>query len=643
MAGWWGWLLKRIVSAILFASGTLRLGLSAVHAAAGVVQSYAGGLASRVLHKAEKPGLVAAAAYAIAVWFCGFQGTIYGELATIARHVPIFYQQAILKGTLDGIARTLFMNPPANRGDGLQAYLWLVVDISRLAGLICALLLVVGAALLAVAVIAAVAGWIAGGVGGLTFRLVAPRKRVTARFARWWEVLMLRRRDGMAFGHYGGAPLRLITDKHVLIMASTRSGKGVSLIIPHLLAYRGSAFILDPKGENARATGRQRARLNGKVSYLDPFGITDKPQARFNPLASFTPANMEAKSKQLAAALFATQQRDHWTGSAQQLLATFILYVFTAPEDAIPPAKKDLITVRQAMLGAMKESLETMQQSDAADGLLATLATSFLSTPPNEFGSIVSTALRETEILDNPAIAECLKASGDGEEVDFADWHRGTMTVFLCLAAPKFPVFNRWLRLVLTSALDEMTEQLNPPSMPVCFMLDELATLGHLEAVENAVGLAAGYGIQLINVFQDVAQMRDLYKGRWASFIGNAGVRAVFNFDDYDTAHYWSNFIGGQTIETTNRSFSAFGIIGGGSTGQSAQQLLSPDQLMLRYSAGRMLVLPQGSYPIEAERVPYFRDRRLEGLWDDPRGATPATMSSIAPVASLTGLPSPAE
>ena len=137
-----------------------------------------------------------------------------------------------------------------------------------------------------------------------------------------------------------------------------------------------------------------------------------------------------------------------------------------------------------------------------------------------------------------------MSAAGAGAEVDFKDWHFGTMTVFLCLSAPKFPVFNCWLRLVLTSALDKMTDTLNPPAQPVCFMLDELATLGHVTSVETAVGLAAGYGIQLVTIFQDVAQMRDLYKGRWASFIGNAGVRALFNLDDYDSADYWSKPVG---------------------------------------------------------------------------------------------------
>ncbi len=37
--------------------------------------------------------------------------------------------------------------------------------------------------------------------------------------------------------------------------------------------------------------------------YLDPFGISGKPKARFNPLSRFTPDNMEAESKSLAAAL----------------------------------------------------------------------------------------------------------------------------------------------------------------------------------------------------------------------------------------------------------------------------------------------------------------------------------------------------
>jgi type IV secretion system protein VirD4 len=459
-------------------------------------------------------------------------------------------------------------------------------------------------------------------IAALTVVQWAFRRSHGARFASGMEVAALHNPKGSGFGFYSGMPLVLHTDKHVLIMASTRSGKGVAIIIPHLLRYAGSAFVLDPKGENARATGRQRARLNGKVHCLDPFGISGKPQSRFNPLSRFTPDNMEAESKALAAALFASVERDHWSASGQQLLAAFIMYVHAS--DKFSPKEKDLNTVRSLLLGSAPETLLDMKKSTIADGLVSGLAASFLNTPDNERGSIISSAQRETEILDNPDIARCLAAAGDGPAVNFTDWHSGTMTVFLCLSAPKFPTFNRWLRLVLTSALDEMTDRLNPPPLPVCFMLDELATLGHLEAVENAVGLAAGYGVQLFTVFQDVAQMKDLYKNRWASFIGNAGIRALFSLDDYDTARYWSDFIGGRTVVSRSESQNAFGITQSRSSNETFRAVLNPDEIMLRYSAGRMLVLPQGSRPIEAERVPYFRDRSLRGLWDDPRGPLPA-------------------
>jgi type IV secretion system protein VirD4 len=454
-----------------------------------------------------------------------------------------------------------------------------------------------------------------------------------SRFSTPSEASALQKPGGAPYGYIEGKPYFLHTEKHVLIQASTRSGKGVAVIIPRLLLYPGSAFVLDPKGENGRATGRRRAQLNDKVHYLDPFGISGRPGSRFNPLSRFTPENMEAESKALAAALVLADTRDHWNAAGQQLLAAIIMYVYSSTD--IAPEQKDLVTVRRFLLGGIELALNGMKRmEDVADGLLASLAKSFLDTPEKEFGSIVSTAQRETEILDNPELRKSLMATGEGDEVDFAQWHTGTMTVYLCLAAPKFPVFSRWLRLVLTSALDEMTDKLRPPPLPVVFLLDELATLGHLSTVENAIGLSAGYGVQIVSVFQDVAQMRDLYKGRWTSFVGNAGVRVLFNLDDFETADYWSKFIGGRLVETLNVSEDIYGIAEKQSRGEAVRPLLTPDEIMLRFAGGdiippeapgglatmgKMLLLPQGSRPIITDRVPYFKDPHLKGLWDDPR------------------------
>ena len=67
-------------------------------------------------------------------------------------------------------------------------------------------------------------------------------------------------------------------DRHVMTIAGSRAGKGVSLIIPNLLFYEGSALVIDPKGENARITAgdaakarNQAAGLGQDVYVLDPF------------------------------------------------------------------------------------------------------------------------------------------------------------------------------------------------------------------------------------------------------------------------------------------------------------------------------------------------------------------------------------
>jgi hypothetical protein len=47
--------------------------------------------------------------------------------------------------------------------------------------------------------------------------------------------------------------------------------------------------------------------------------------------------------------------------------------------------------------------------------------------------------------------------------------------------------------------------------------------------------------------------------------------------------------------------------------------LLAPEEIMLQFAQGKMLVLPQGSRPVVTDRVAYFNDPGLAGLWDDPR------------------------
>ena len=61
---------------------------------------------------------------------------------------------------------------------------------------------------------------------------------------------------------------------HRMTIAPTRSGKGTARIIPALLSWPGSVFVMDPKGENFAVTARYRAQSLGQTVFvLDPCRI----------------------------------------------------------------------------------------------------------------------------------------------------------------------------------------------------------------------------------------------------------------------------------------------------------------------------------------------------------------------------------
>jgi len=70
--------------------------------------------------------------------------------------------------------------------------------------------------------------------------------------------------------------------EHVLVFAPTRMGKGLSLVIPTLLAWSESAIIYDIKGENWAKTAGFRAQAGHVCLKFAPVEV--EVSTRFNPL-----------------------------------------------------------------------------------------------------------------------------------------------------------------------------------------------------------------------------------------------------------------------------------------------------------------------------------------------------------------------
>ena len=494
--------------------------------------------------------------------------------------------------------------------------------------------LVYGPLMLAGAVVGA-AGWIDRSGAASFFGSWRGDSHGSARFAGKKELRNLEQADGLLIGRNPDTGKLLSYDgpAHLLTLAPTRAGKGVGTVIPNLLAAERSVLVIDPKGENARITWAAREDM-GAVHVLDPFGVSGRPSAAYNPLDRLSADSLDLSedATSLADALVvdpASQVGDaHWNEEAKAFLGGLIMFCVAHEE----PARRNLGAVREYLTlppDRMKALLELMQDSDAADGLVARAANRFAGKAEREAASVLSNAQRHTHFLDSSRIAKCMARS----DFQFSDLRHRITSVFLVLPPNRLDAYSRWLRLLVSQALQDIARDAevsatpagpqNPQiaaqrpverlKAPALFLLDEFAALGRLEAVERAMGLMAGYGLQLWPILQDMSQLRDLYGQRASTFVANAGVQQVFGVNDFETAKWLSQTMGQGTIGYQTESYKP-GDMPTTGTSITGRDLLTPDEIM-QLPPELQLLRVQGQPTAIAGKLRYYADREFEGLF----------------------------
>jgi type IV secretion system protein VirD4 len=183
--------------------------------------------------------------------------------------------------------------------------------------------------------------------------------------------------------------------------------------------------------------------------------------------------------------------------------------------------------------------------------------------------------------------------------------------------------YSRWLRLLVSQALQDIARDAEASvgaqgasqrlKAPTLFLLDEFAALGRLEAVERAMGLMAGYGLQLWPILQDMSQLRDLYGDRANTFIANAGVQQVFGVNDFETAKWLSQMIGQETTGFQTDSYKP-GDNPSFSNNLTGRDLLTPDEIM-QMPPDLQLLCVQGQPSALAQKLRYYADPEFKGLF----------------------------
>ncbi|WP_241086682.1 type IV secretory system conjugative DNA transfer family protein [Candidatus Vondammii sp. HM_W22] len=431
------------------------------------------------------------------------------------------------------------------------------------------------------------------------------------------------------------------TQKHLLTVAPTRSGKLLTASLPRCMEHQGSIFAIDVKdGELSLITARYRKHVLGhKVVIIDPWDIACSHlgiiPSRFNVLDWLDPESEDfvEDATLIADSLITTHgsKDPFWNDEARALIMGLVMYVAATPSVLIPTQEKsrDLAQVRRLLnlpANRFKEMVDGAFEEDEEGSIrlvhagmaqsrsepVRAAAARIMSKASKEFSGVISTAQQNTHFLESPRIQKSLSES----DFSFDELENGKIDIFIVLPAGRLFTYNRFLRMLISIAITAVTRFKTKPNPPVYFLLEEAAALGRLEVIETAFGLMAGYGMQLHLIVQDFNQLVSLYSERWQTFVANSGVIQIFGTRDLMTAEYISRLCGITTMESLSESSAAFraGLLSDPNylsrdDALTSRSLITPDEIMTMHPAAQILIL-SNAHPVACFKTVYFLDKR---------------------------------
>lgn len=415
-------------------------------------------------------------------------------------------------------------------------------------------------------------------------------------------------------------------NRHLVTIGPTRSGKGATVIVQALLQVPHSVIVIDPKGQNAAVTARRRRQL-GDVFFLNPFGMhAGAPwqlgRDRYNPLAhlNINDPNIVADMAALSQALILTQGREpYFDDTARDLVTTVNLHLkATMGSEATLGHMRKVITEIAARGKAGAEHLVAMGNSPHA--FIRQPIGRFKDAEARDISSAINTAITQTAFLDDPALSDPGRnGTLSGGDFSLMQLKQKPTTVYLILPGRYMDAYSRFLRLIITSAIEQLTSETG--GYPVLIILDEFARLEALPAVTNAFGFAAGFNLQLWPFLQDLPQLQALYGKKWMSILANCGLIQFFTPVDMDTSEFLQRRGGMMTGESRSWTYSGMLFKQHRSESRSDSRVpLLPIEQTMSLPADESVIFFAGKHdPIRVGRTPYWKVSRLAGMFDpDP-------------------------
>ncbi len=434
--------------------------------------------------------------------------------------------------------------------------------------------------------------------------------------------------------------LRHAGPEHVLCYAPTRSGKGVGLVVPTLLSWPHSVFVTDLKGELYELTaGWRQQYAHNKVLRFEP--ATAAGSCCFNPMDELRlGTEHEVGDVQNLALLMVDpdgkglRPGDHFQKTAYSLLVGCILHLcYKAKLEGSPATFAALDQMLADSSRPVQELWTEMLSYGHINGhnhpVVAASARDMLDRPPNEAGSVLSTAKTYLDLYRDPTVARNTSRS-DFRIRDLMHYVDPVSLYIVTQPNDKArlrPLVRIVVNMIVRLLADKMQFENGRPKPSykhkLLAMIDEFPALGKLEILQESLAFVAGYGIKCYLISQDLNQLksRETGYGPDETITSNCHVQTAFPPNRVETAEHLSKLTGQTTIikEQVTRSGRGLDTQISTTVQEVQRPLLTPDECSrmpgpkkdaheLIVEPGDMVIYCAGFPAIYGRQPLYFQD-----------------------------------
>lgn len=276
---------------------------------------------------------------------------------------------------------------------------------------------------------------------------------------------------------------------------------------------------------------------------------------------------------------------------------------------------------------------QLMRASDAWGGMLARVGAKLDYFVDKEKASVLTTVSRFLRFLDTPAMAASTRTSSFNP----AQLKRGKMTVYIVLPPEQMKAGMGWLRMIVGSMIRAVVREGADERRLVHFVLDESASLGVMDSIEDLVDKFRKYGCRAQFYYQSQGQLAKCWPKDQGQTLLSSAAKIYVNVSDLQTAQVVSSTLGKATIiveggssgtsggtnwgwseGTQGSSNNSGGSNRGWNTGESWQQapreLLKPEEVLALPPLTAITFPGGGVPPVVTRLVRYFEEPRLAEL-----------------------------